>query len=35
VVEAVQDAVRERARIGIRSGGHGLEGFVETRPYAR
>jgi aclacinomycin oxidase len=29
VVEAVQDAVREGARIGIRSGGHCLEGFVD------
>lgn len=29
VVEAVQDAIREGARIGIRSGGYCLEGFVD------
>jgi aclacinomycin oxidase len=28
VVEAVQDAVREGARLAVRSGGHCLEGFV-------
>jgi aclacinomycin oxidase len=28
VVEAVQDAVREKARVVVRSGGHCLEGFV-------
>ena len=28
VVEAVQDAVREKLRVAVRSGGHCLEGFV-------
>jgi aclacinomycin oxidase len=28
VIDAVQDAVRERARVAVRSGGHCLEGFV-------
>ncbi|MEA2713896.1 MAG: hypothetical protein QOK27_1857, partial [Gemmatimonadales bacterium] len=28
VVEAVQDAVRDRLRVAVRSGGHCLEGFV-------
>jgi FAD binding domain/Berberine and berberine like len=34
VVEAVQDAVREQARVVVRSGGHCLEGFVAD-PAAR
>jgi FAD/FMN-containing dehydrogenase len=31
VLEAVQDAVRERLRVAVRSGGHCLEAFVAIR----
>ena len=35
VVDAVQNAVRDKLRVAVRSGGHCLEGFVNERTLDR